>query len=369
MPWDSVVDRYYASFNARDFDAWAETLDEDVEILTDAGVLRGRLVARTYLSGILQAYPGVTVADRRVVAGSPDAVVSEFHLANPTTVLVPDPSGRDRPGVPWRLDGVTCEVLRLRGDRISSLHSYYSPTSTDRTPVAEVPSRAEAARIAHRHAALGRVATHVAGGGSEQDLVFLMNQVIAEFAGVDVSLMMRFDTADTAVLLAASGLVDAAAILGRRLGVGEDIRAVRDSGRALRFGARGWPLPQSADEQAAAGRIQRCVGVPIILRGKVWGISLLGSAREEPFADDTETGITAFTELASTALTNAQANDELTELAREQAALRRVAELVARGAQERQIYHAVTPRGGRDNRPFDDPDPVRGRTRLLRGGE
>ncbi len=348
---DSVVDRYYAAFNARDFDAWVDTLEEDVEVLIDAGVLRGRLVARAYLNGIVQAYPGVVVANRRVVAESPDAVVSEFQLLNPTAAAVPDPSRSDPAGVPWRLDGVTCEVLRLRGGRISSLHSYYSPAPTDRTPLAEVPSRAEAARIAHRHAALGRVATHVAGGGSERDLVALMNQVIAEFAGVDASLMMRFEGNDSAVLLAASGLVDEAAVLGRSFSLGEDILAVRDSGRALRFGANGWPLLQRVEQQqdqpaqvgapVVGGRVQWCVGVPIILRGKVWGVSVLGSARSEPFADDTESGITAFTELATTALTNAQANDELRERAREQSELRQVAEIAAAAADPAEVFSAV----------------------------
>ncbi len=348
---DSVVDQYYAAFNARDFDAWLETLDEDVEVLIDAGVLRGRLVARAYLSGIMQAYPGVTVANRRVVADSPDAVVSEFQLLNPTAALVPDPSGPDGAGVPWRLDGVTCEVLRLRRGRISSLHSYYSPAPTDRTPVAEVPSRAEAARIAQRQAALGRVAAHVAGGASEQNLVATMNQVTAELAGVDISLMMRFESDGTAVLLAASGVVDEPAILGRRFEVGEDILAVRDSGRALRFGPQGWPLLQSDELQqdeaqpssvpGVHGRVQWCVGVPIILRGTVWGVCVLASSRAEPFADDTESRITAFTELASTALTNAQANDELRERAREQAELLETAEIAAGGAEPPEVFAAI----------------------------
>ena len=338
---DSVVDRYYATFNARDFDAWVETLEEDVEVLTDAGVLRGRLVARAYLSGIVQAYPGVTVANRRVVAESPDAVVSEFQLLNPTAELVPDPSRPDPAAVPWRLDGVTCEVLRLRGGRISSLHSYYSPAPTDRTPVAEVPSRAEAARIAHRQAALGRVATQVAVGGSERDLVAVINQVIAEFAGVDVSLMMRFETGDTAVLLAASDLIDDPGVIGRRLVLHDDIRAVRDSGRALRFGANGWPLRAALDRSARARALQWCVGVPITLHGKVWGVSLLGSTQNEPFADDIEDGIAAFTQLASTALANAQANDELRERAREQAELLEIAELAAAGAQPPEVFAAI----------------------------
>ncbi len=144
----ALADRYYSAFNARDMDAWLDTLDEDVEILIDAGVLHGRAAALGYLTGILQAYPGVIVASRRVVAVSSETVVSEFQLANPAADVLPHPSVPAEPTVSWRLDGVTCEVLRLRGDRLISLHSYYSPTPTDRTPTAVVPSRAEAARIA-----------------------------------------------------------------------------------------------------------------------------------------------------------------------------------------------------------------------------
>ena len=249
----ALANRYYDAFNARDIDAWLDTLDQDVEVLVDAGVLRGREAALGYLNGILQAYPGVVVSFRRVVAVSSDAVVSEFQLTNPMATVAAHPSNPAEPAVPWRLDGVTCEVLRLRGDRLISLHSYYSPSATDRTPTAEVPSRAEAARIAHRQAALARVATQVAGGGSEQDLVAVINQVIAEFAGVDVSLILRFETGDTAVLLAVSEVGDPAAV-GQRLVLHEDIRAVRDSGRALRFGANGWPLRAPPGRRAGRSR-------------------------------------------------------------------------------------------------------------------
>jgi GAF domain-containing protein len=337
----ALAERYYEAFNARDLDAWLDTLDEEVEIVNDGGVLRGRMAARAHLTGILQAFPGVAVASRRVVAVSPDAVVSEFRLANPLAALSPNPSALAEPAVPWRLDGITCEVLRVRGDRLVSLHSYYSPTPDDRTPTAAVPSRAEAARIANRQASLGRVATHVAGGGSEQDLVAVINQVIAEFAGVDVSLLLRFDADDTAVLLAASGLADDTAALSRRLALGDDLRAVRDGGRALRFGAHGWPLAGGLGGSAGDEDLQWCVGVPIKLHGRMWGVSVLGSTRDEPFADDIEEGIAAFTHLVSTALANAQANDELRERAREQSELLRVAEIAAAGAQPTEVFHAV----------------------------
>ena len=266
---ESIVDRYYAAFNARDFDAWLETLADDVEILIDAGVLHGRLAARVYLEGIVRAFPGATVVDRRVVAESTDAVVSEFHLANPTAAVAPDSSAPDGPRVPWRLDGVTCEILRLRGNRVVSLHSFYAPTATDRPPAA-VPSRAGVAWIAPRRAARGEVTTQVDGGGSEQNLVARINQLIAAFEGVDVSLTTRFHTSET-------------------------------------------------------GRV-----------------SLLGSARDERVADGTEATIAAFTELASTALSIARANDELLESAREQSELRQVAEIAAAGADPAAVFSAVT---------------------------
>ena len=338
----SLADRYYAAFNGRHHDAWLDTLDDNVEVVVDAGVLRGRVAALAYLTGILQAYPGVMVTDRRVVAVSSDAVVSEFRLANPAALAAVDPAVADEPMVPWRLDGITCEVLRLRGDRLVSLHSYYSPTPTDRTPTAEVPSRAEAARIAHRQAALGRVASQVAGGGSEQDLITVINQVIAEFAGVDVSLIVRFETDRSAVLLAASGLADETGPVGRPIVLGDDVRAVRDGGRALRFGTHSWPLADQLAGTAAGENLRWCVGVPITLHGSVWGVCLLASARPEPFADDIEDGIVAFTLLVSTAWANAQANDELRERTREQSELLQVAEIAAGGAAAPEVFQAIT---------------------------
>ncbi len=337
----TLANRYYDAFNARDNDSWLDTLDEDVEVLVDAGVLRGRGAALRYLNGILEAYPGVMVSDRRVVAVSGDAVVSEFRLTNPMANVAAASGVPAEPSNPWRLDGVTCEVLRLRGHRLISLHSYYSPSQTDRSPIAEVPSRAEAARLAHRQAALARVQKQVALGGSERDLVAVTNQVIADFAGVDVSLMMRFETDDTAQLLAVSATVDAPAALGRRLVLNDDIRAVRDSGRALRFGAGGWPLDGAVADADGGMELRWCVGVPILLHGEVWGASLLGSARDEPFAEDIEDSITAFTQMVSTTLSNARANDELRERAREKSELLRVAEIAAGGADPVEVFAAV----------------------------
>ena len=87
--------RYYDAFNARDHGAWLDTLDEDVEILVDAGVLRGRKAALVYLNGILRPYPRVSQWDSDESSPCrPDAVVSEFKLLNPMSKFAAETIGR-----------------------------------------------------------------------------------------------------------------------------------------------------------------------------------------------------------------------------------------------------------------------------------
>jgi signal transduction histidine kinase len=71
------------------------------------------------------------------------------------------------------------------------------------------------------------------------------------------------------------------------------------------------------------------------------GVIAASTNREEPFPADTEAQIARFTELVATAIANAQAREELRTLAAEQAALRRVATLVARGVGPELVFAAV----------------------------
>ena len=61
----------------------------------------------------------------------------------------------------------------------------------------------------------------------------------------------------------------------------------------------------------------------------------------EPFPPDTEQRVSQFTELVATAIANAEARAELQRLADEQAALRRVATLVAEAAAPTEVFDAV----------------------------
>jgi signal transduction histidine kinase len=83
------------------------------------------------------------------------------------------------------------------------------------------------------------------------------------------------------------------------------------------------------------------VGVPISVEGRLWGVMRVATTREEPLPADTEARLAAFTELVGSAIANAQARVELRGYAEEQAALRRVATLVARAAPPQEVFAAV----------------------------
>ena len=88
------------------------------------------------------------------------------------------------------------------------------------------------------------------------------------------------------------------------------------------------------------------VGVPVHVEGRLWGVMTVGSTRGPPPAG-TEAQLAGFAELAATAIANAQARVELRGFAEEQAALRRVATLVAHAAPPAEVLTAVAEEAGR----------------------
>jgi signal transduction histidine kinase len=96
-------------------------------------------------------------------------------------------------------------------------------------------------------------------------------------------------------------------------------------------------IAQRAHEQG----IGSAVGCPIRVRGRIWGVIGVARYEAEAFPPDTETRMTQFSELVATAIANAAARAEVERLAEEQAALRRVATLVAEGASATAVFDAV----------------------------
>jgi signal transduction histidine kinase len=89
------------------------------------------------------------------------------------------------------------------------------------------------------------------------------------------------------------------------------------------------------------------VGAPITVEGRLWGVLAVVSTTNRPLPVDTERRLAGFTQLVATAIANTESREQLAELAEEQAALRRVATLVAQGARPAQVFQAVSAEVGR----------------------
>jgi signal transduction histidine kinase len=78
-----------------------------------------------------------------------------------------------------------------------------------------------------------------------------------------------------------------------------------------------------------------------VVEGRLWGVIAAGSALEQPLPADSEARLGSFTEMIATAVANAESRAELARLAEEQAALRRLATLVAQGAAPQAVFAAA----------------------------
>jgi signal transduction histidine kinase len=83
------------------------------------------------------------------------------------------------------------------------------------------------------------------------------------------------------------------------------------------------------------------VATPIVVGGRQWGVTVAATTQDD-FPAGTESRMADFMELAAIAIANARAEQELRELADTQAALRRLAMLVARGEPPEAVFAAAT---------------------------
>jgi GAF domain-containing protein len=82
-------------------------------------------------------------------------------------------------------------------------------------------------------------------------------------------------------------------------------------------------------------------GGPIVVDGRLWGAMVVSSPFRE-HSTDIENRVAQFAELVSTAISNIESRVEVERLAAKQAALRRVAELIARQAPSLHVFARVT---------------------------
>jgi signal transduction histidine kinase len=218
-----------------------------------------------------------------------------------------------------------------------------------RTREAESLAR-EVQRVAEEQAALRRVATLVARAAPPEEVFAAVSAEAGRVLHADLAGLGRYesDGAETIVGAWSSTGATAPFAVGTRLELGGRNMAtlVHESGRPVRIDDYAAASGAAADLARRRG-FRAAVGVPISVEGRLWGVMSVVSTRGEVLPADTEMRLVGFTELVATAIANAQARLELRDHADEQAALRRVATLVARAAPPEEIFGAVAAEVGR----------------------
>jgi signal transduction histidine kinase len=117
---------------------------------------------------------------------------------------------------------------------------------------------------------------------------------------------------------------------------------VHDTGRPATVSDYSQP-PGTIPAKVRAAPNPSWVGVPITVDGKTWGVvyACTSGITTADLPAGVESHLARVTELVATAISNAQARDDLRRLAHEQAALRRIATLMAQGAEPRTVFDAI----------------------------
>jgi signal transduction histidine kinase len=208
--------------------------------------------------------------------------------------------------------------------------------------------RVEPTQLAREQAALRRVATLVASGASSTEVFNAVAQEVAQVLHLANAAVCRYDDegrddeCPVMTVLAIWGEHPYAFGAGSRWpldGPSMSLQVLR-TGRPARVEDY-TDLPGRVAAEAREYGFQRVAGAPIIVDGRVWGV-ISTSSPDAPLADDLEDRFSEFTELVATAIANIHAREELTRIATEQAALRRVATLVAEGASPDDVFESVS---------------------------
>jgi signal transduction histidine kinase len=206
----------------------------------------------------------------------------------------------------------------------------------------------EAARLTEEQGALRRVATLVAQAAPTTEVFEAVTREVGLLCGAELARLERYEEDGSVTGVAAWSRVPARLAVGTRfalegLSVAAQVRLTGGPVRVDGFAGASGPIAREARQL----RIRWSVGCPIVVAGRLWGVIAASSRSDVPFPVKTEAQIADFTELVVTTIENAQGREEISELLENQAALRRVATLVARGAPAAEVLSTVAAEVGR----------------------
>jgi signal transduction histidine kinase len=196
--------------------------------------------------------------------------------------------------------------------------------------------------LAEERAALLRVATLVARGVAPEEVFAAVTEEIGQLLPVEYANMGRYEPDAMLSIVASWGRAAEQFPIGSRwkLEANNLATIVFVTGRSAR-------IDSYADASGPVGVAARATGLrssvaaPIIVEGRIWGALAAGLTLEQPMPADTEARLASFAQLVATAIANAESRAALARLADEQAALRRVATLVAQGVPPEEVFAAV----------------------------
>jgi signal transduction histidine kinase len=198
-----------------------------------------------------------------------------------------------------------------------------------------------------QQAALRRVAGLVARGAAPSELFAAVAYEVAQVTGSALVQIQRFEPDDTVTVAGAWGAAPHPFQPGTKWSLeGSQIAGpIKRSGKPVRiddFGEASGPIGLGVRKTGILGG----AGAPIVVDGQLWGTMAAGPARGEPVPVGLEDRLAEFTELVATAISNAQSREALARLVDEQAALRRVATLVAKAVRPAELLEAIAREAG-----------------------
>jgi signal transduction histidine kinase len=209
----------------------------------------------------------------------------------------------------------------------------------DRDP----PDQARLRQLADEQAALRRVATLVARATPPEAVFAAVAEEVGQLFHVELASLFRYEPGRTATSVTIWGPAGKDSAVGNRwpLGGHNVSTLVFETGRPARIDRYADSSSGPGGATARERGIRSAVGTPVIVEGRLWGVIFAGSTLEQPLPPDTETRLVSFTELVAAAIANTDSRAALARLAEEQAALRRVATLVAEATPPEQVFAAV----------------------------
>jgi signal transduction histidine kinase len=170
----------------------------------------------------------------------------------------------------------------------------------------------ESGRLSEQQAALRRVATLVARGAQSPEVFSAVAHELAEEFGATLTAVLRYEDDGTATIVGGWGEHGLQIPIGARLkvaghGVAVSVAQTGQAAQTERFdGPPGSAARFFAEAGAATG-----TGSPIVVEGRLWGVAIVASRHTGTFPAGTEHRIADFTELAATAIANADTQAQL----------------------------------------------------------